>query len=120
MWRFSISVAFRISEFSNDPTLGAEFATTLLPFVEAGHFQDDDRLAAVLVSIGNFLTHDHHPETYFSRIAPFLSEFRARKVREALVQLLRGLKSNRGLSEQLKNHIERLEQLEAWHPHVNF
>jgi hypothetical protein len=98
--------------------LGTEFAATLLPFVEGGFLRSDEHLTAVLISIGNFLVHDEQPESYFRRVTPFLFEFRSRKTRDALLQLLRGLQSNRHTSDELKKHIERLGQLEAWNPQV--
>lgn len=110
---------FRISAFASDPSLGAEFAATLLPFVEGGFLRSDDNLASVLISIGNFLVHDDQPESYFRRVTPFLFEFRARKTRDALLELLRGLQSNPHTPEQLKKHIGNLEQLEAWNPQVS-
>lgn len=106
---------FRISEFTNDPTLGNQFASTLLPFVEAGYLRNDDNLSAVLIAIGNFLQLDQNPVEYLNRVAPFLSTFRSRKTRAALVRLLQSLHSNPHLPAKFKGHLKCLQQLEAWH-----
>ncbi|KAI6183438.1 Small subunit processome component 20-like protein [Aphelenchoides bicaudatus] len=106
----------KISAFSSDPSLGADFAATLLPFVESGFLRSDDNLASVLVAIGNFVVHDSQPEAYFQRVSPFLSKFQSRKTRNALLQLLKSIQANSRTPSQLKDHIECLQQLEAWDP----
>lgn len=94
--------------------MGERFASTLLPFVEAGYLKNDNNLSAVLIALGNFLQHDLTPEPYFNRIAPFLSTFRSFNTRNALVHVLRSLHSNPHLSAHIKVHLRRLETLEAW------
>jgi hypothetical protein len=88
-----------------------------LPFVEKGYLRNDDNLCAVLIAIGNFLQKDLTPINYFHRVAPFLFKFRSRKSRAALVKILQSLSSNSNLPKNVVPHLDRLIQLESWHPH---
>lgn len=64
--------------------------------------------------MGNFVGREQVPSDYLVRLTPLLRTLQSRATRAALVHLLRQLRLNDNMAEELRPFLERLEKLEAW------